>query len=174
MVPRKEGAGVFETLRLCDFATLRLHLAHLAPAHPRRTAPCTSVRGANSGRGRIVHFMKTVLITGASQGLGRAVARLLAARGFRLVLNARHAERLQELAWELVEAFLRARFSGDARHVRRLRKIREIEITWMGNGLFRRPATETRRRPPRRRPPRARRGSRGTASARRRRAAAGP
>jgi short-subunit dehydrogenase len=45
--------------------------------------------------------MKTVLITGASQGLGRALARLLSSRGYRLVLNARNAERLQELAWEL-------------------------------------------------------------------------
>ena len=45
--------------------------------------------------------MKTVLITGASQGLGRAVARLLASRGFRLVLNARRPEPLQEIAWEL-------------------------------------------------------------------------
>lgn len=45
--------------------------------------------------------MKTVLITGASQGLGRALARLLAARGYRLILNARNAERLQEIAWEL-------------------------------------------------------------------------
>lgn len=49
------------------------------------------------------HFslMKTALITGASQGLGRALARLLHSRGYRLVLNARRAEPLQELAREL-------------------------------------------------------------------------
>ena len=45
--------------------------------------------------------MKTVLITGASQGLGRALARLLASRDYRLVLNARNPERLQEVAREL-------------------------------------------------------------------------
>jgi ribose 5-phosphate isomerase B len=78
-----------------------------------------------------------------------------------------------ELAWELATAFLGARFSGEARHVRRLRKIREIEVTWMGNGLFRRPVREMRRRPPRRPPPRSRRGSTGTASGRRRRGGPG-
>ena len=45
--------------------------------------------------------MKTVLITGASQGLGRAIAILLAQRGFRLVLNARRVEPLEALAAEL-------------------------------------------------------------------------
>ena len=45
--------------------------------------------------------MNTVLITGASQGLGRALARLLASRGDRLVLNARQAGPLRELASEL-------------------------------------------------------------------------
>lgn len=32
-----------------------------------------------------------------------------------------------ELAWEVVQAFLRARFSGEARHRRRLAKIRALE-----------------------------------------------
>jgi len=45
--------------------------------------------------------MTTTIITGASQGLGRALARLFASRGHRLILNARRPEPLYELAREL-------------------------------------------------------------------------
>jgi short-subunit dehydrogenase len=47
--------------------------------------------------------MKTALITGASQGLGRSLARLLAKRGYALVLNARRREPLEAVARELAE-----------------------------------------------------------------------
>jgi 3-hydroxy acid dehydrogenase/malonic semialdehyde reductase len=44
---------------------------------------------------------KTVLITGASSGIGRSCARAFAEAGARLLLCARRAQRLQELAAEL-------------------------------------------------------------------------
>ncbi|HYH07257.1 MAG TPA: SDR family oxidoreductase [Thermoanaerobaculia bacterium] len=57
--------------------------------------------------------MKTALITGASQGLGRALARLFARRGYRLVLNARRPEPLRELAQELGATY----FAGDVAEI---------------------------------------------------------
>lgn len=57
--------------------------------------------------------MKTALITGASQGLGRALARLFHRRGYRLVLNARRPEPLREIARELDAAYL----AGDASEI---------------------------------------------------------
>ncbi len=42
--------------------------------------------------------MKTVFITGASSGIGMACARKFAANGYRLILNARRKEKLEELS----------------------------------------------------------------------------
>jgi 3-oxoacyl-[acyl-carrier protein] reductase len=47
---------------------------------------------------------KTALVTGASQGIGEGVARLLAQQGARVVLAARNQEKLQSLAAEIVAA----------------------------------------------------------------------
>ncbi|HMB53575.1 MAG TPA: 3-oxoacyl-[acyl-carrier-protein] reductase [Thermoanaerobaculia bacterium] len=47
---------------------------------------------------------RTALVTGASQGIGEGVARLLAAQGARVVLAARSVDKLERLAGEIGEA----------------------------------------------------------------------
>ena len=47
---------------------------------------------------------KTVLITGASSGIGEATARLLAQRGAKVVLGARRKDRLDEIVDDIVQA----------------------------------------------------------------------
>lgn len=49
--------------------------------------------------------MKTILITGASSGIGEGCARKFASQGARLILNARSTDKLRDLADELREKY---------------------------------------------------------------------
>lgn len=44
---------------------------------------------------------KVVIVTGASSGIGEAIARLLAAQGARVVLGARRLDRLEKIVAEI-------------------------------------------------------------------------
>jgi 3-oxoacyl-[acyl-carrier protein] reductase len=47
---------------------------------------------------------KTALVTGASVGIGRGIAKALAAEGVRVAVSARRVDKLRELADEIVAA----------------------------------------------------------------------
>ncbi len=59
------------------------------------------------------HTQRTALVTGASRGLGLALARGLAGRGWTLILTARDAERLREVRDELAARTQVAALAGD-------------------------------------------------------------
>ena len=61
--------------------------------------------------------MKHAIITGASQGLGRAVAALLAKRRYALTLNARREEKLNEVVRELSRLTAVQAVAGDASEI---------------------------------------------------------
>ena len=48
--------------------------------------------------------MKTAFITGATSGIGKAIARRLAKADFNLIINGRRTERLEELQREIESA----------------------------------------------------------------------
>ena len=63
---------------------------------------------------------RTAIITGASAGLGRAIAERLAADGWRLILAARGEERLAEVAEKLGAEYLAGSLAHDPEHRERL------------------------------------------------------
>lgn len=58
---------------------------------------------------------KTAIITGASRGLGLAIAKALAQRGWNLIINARHASELYKVKKVLSELTEVVAISGDVR-----------------------------------------------------------
>lgn len=71
---------------------------------------------------------KTVLITGATAGIGEAAARRFAGNGWRVVGTGRRAERLKALADELGESFLPLEI--DMRDLDSVRSLAKLEAPW--------------------------------------------
>ncbi|MFT7121310.1 MAG: NADP-dependent 3-hydroxy acid dehydrogenase YdfG [Neolewinella sp.] len=88
--PLKQDIAALEA-KLAEQEALLLQLT----SAPAPAAPPAPIKATPKGDG------KTVFISGATSGIGRATARRLAADGFRLILLGRRKERLAEVAAEL-------------------------------------------------------------------------
>jgi short-subunit dehydrogenase len=77
----------------------------------------------------------TVLLTGATGGLGHAIARALSARGGKLIITGRRAEVLDELATELHARALAVDLSDPAEVDRLAREAGEVDILVANAGL---------------------------------------
>ena len=72
--------------------------------------------------------MKTVLITGATAGIGQASARRFASEGWRVIASGRRADRLRELADELGDACLPLEL--DMRDLDAVASLAELSPPW--------------------------------------------
>jgi NAD(P)-dependent dehydrogenase (short-subunit alcohol dehydrogenase family) len=78
--------------------------------------------------------VKVAVITGASQGLGRALARRLAHRGWSLVIDARRADRLDDAARELARSTGVVAIAGDVTDAAHRQALVEAALAAAGTG----------------------------------------
>lgn len=74
--------------------------------------------------------MKTILITGASAGLGKATARLFQERGWRVIATMRHPERETELN-QLENVFILQLDVTNLKQIDEAVKQELLLLTWM-------------------------------------------
>ena len=77
---------------------------------------------------------KTAFITGASRGIGAAIAERLAKEGYRLAINGRNEERLQQKAEQIAEQYhvVCVPFAGDIGNARFVKYVMEEIDTQLG------------------------------------------